>query len=151
MEVMDSFKSKLLGMTNPRSWSRVSTNEAKLNIGKEDILISDGPTGPVMKISPKLKEQLHKPWFNALVLKNMGRPHTLNFMLTKLNQKWTLHGQWQLTDLGDGYFVARFQMKEDLEYVLIEDLWVIINQYLTVQRWRPNFVHVEDSIRSILI
>ncbi|KAK3184851.1 hypothetical protein Dsin_032137 [Dipteronia sinensis] len=102
-----------------------------------------------MKLSPKLKEQLHKPWSNALILKNMGRSHTLNFMLTKLNQKWNLIGQWQLTDLGEGYFVARFQMKEDLDYVLIGGPWVITNQYLAVQRWKPNFIPGEDFIQSM--
>ena len=71
-----------------------------------------------MRLSQNLKEQLNKPWANALILKNMGRTHTLSFMLTKLTQKWNLIGQWQLTDLGDGYFVARFQMKEDLDHVL---------------------------------
>ncbi|KAK3222200.1 hypothetical protein Dsin_009225 [Dipteronia sinensis] len=117
-EAMGSFKSKLLGISNPRSWADFSTSKGELNIEEEDITISNGPTSPVMKLSPKLKEQLHKPWSNALILKNMGRSHTLNFMLTKLNQKCSLLGQWQLTDLGEGYFVARFQIKEDLDYVL---------------------------------
>ncbi|KAK3231897.1 hypothetical protein Dsin_003778 [Dipteronia sinensis] len=84
----------------------------------------------MMKLSPKLKDQLQKPWANALILKNMGRVHTLNFVLTKLTQKWSLIGQRQLTDLGDGYFVARFQMKDDLDYVLTSGHWVIANQYM---------------------
>ncbi|KAK3205963.1 hypothetical protein Dsin_020009 [Dipteronia sinensis] len=150
-EAMSSFKSKLLGMSNPRSWADFSTSEVELNIEEEDITISDGPTGPVMKLSPKLKEQLHKPWSNALILKNMSRSHTLNFMLTKLNQKWYILGQWQLIDLGEGYFVARFQMKEDLDYVLTRGPWVISNQYLVVQRWKPNFVPGDDSIQSMPI
>ncbi|KAK3212009.1 hypothetical protein Dsin_016715 [Dipteronia sinensis] len=81
----------------------------------------------------------------------MGRSHTLNFMLSKLTQKWSLIGHWQLTDLGDGYFVARFQMKEDLDYVLTSGPWVIANQYLMVQRWKSNFVPSEESIHSMLI
>ncbi|KAK0587068.1 hypothetical protein LWI29_016800 [Acer saccharum] len=48
----------------------------------------------------------------------MRRPHTLNFILVKFRQKWQLIGQWQLTDLEDGYFMARFHMREDLEFVL---------------------------------
>ncbi|KAK2633746.1 hypothetical protein Ddye_028538 [Dipteronia dyeriana] len=102
-----------------------------------------------MKLSPKLKEQLHKLWSNALILKNMGRSHTLNFMFTKLNQKWNLIGQCQLTDLGEGYFVVRFQMKEDMDYVLTEGPWVITNQCLAIQRWKPNFVPREDSIQNM--
>ncbi|KAK2642211.1 hypothetical protein Ddye_023974 [Dipteronia dyeriana] len=123
----------------------------KLNIDADDIVISEDPNGSMMKLSPKLKEQLQKPWANALILKNMGRSHTLSFMLSKLSLKWSLIGHWQLTDLGDGYFVARFQMKEDLVYVLTNRPWVIANQYLAVQRWKPNFVPGEDFIQSMPI
>ncbi|KAK2643932.1 hypothetical protein Ddye_019127 [Dipteronia dyeriana] len=55
----------------------------------------------------------------------------------------------QLTDLEEGYFVARFQMKDDLDYVLTNRPWVISNQYLVVQRWKPNFVPGEDLIQSM--
>ncbi|KAK2664916.1 hypothetical protein Ddye_003490 [Dipteronia dyeriana] len=137
---LGSFKSKLMCMSTPSSWSGLGTSKEKLKIDPDGISISEGPNGPMMKLSPKLKEQLHKPWVNALILKNMGRSHTLNFMLSKLTQKWSLIGHWQLTHLGDGYFVARFQMKEDLDYVLTSGPWVIANQYLVVQRWNPNFV-----------
>ncbi|KAK3204901.1 hypothetical protein Dsin_018947 [Dipteronia sinensis] len=81
----------------------------------------------------------------------MGRPHTLNFMLTKLKPKWQFIGQWQLTDLEDGYFVARFQMREDLEYVLKDGPWVIANQYMVVQKWRTNFVPGEEEIKHMLV
>ncbi|KAK2640988.1 hypothetical protein Ddye_022751 [Dipteronia dyeriana] len=52
-------------------------------------------------------------------------------------------------DLGDGFFVARFQIKEDLDYVLTNNPWVIMKQYLVVQRWRPNFMPGEDYIQSM--
>lgn len=131
-EASCSFKSKLLNMSSPSSWSGLGTNKEKLNINQDDIKISEGPDGLRMRLLPKLKEQLHKPWANALILKNMGRNHTLNFMLTKLSQKWSLIGQWQLTNLGEGYFVACFQMNDDLDYVLTNGPWVITNQYLAM-------------------
>ncbi|KAK3205693.1 hypothetical protein Dsin_019739 [Dipteronia sinensis] len=151
IEDMGSFKSKLMNMSTPSSWSGFGTGKEKLKIELDDIVNSEGPTGPMMKLSPKLKEQLQKPWANALNLKNMGRSHKLNFMLSKLSLKWSLIRHWQLTDLGDEFFVARFQMKEDLDYVLTKGPWVIANQYLTVQRWKPNFVPGEDIIQSMPI
>ena len=45
--------------------------------------------------------------------------------------------------------MARFQLKEDLDYMLTNDSWVITNQYLAVQRWKPNFVLGEDPIHSM--
>ncbi|KAK3229721.1 hypothetical protein Dsin_001602 [Dipteronia sinensis] len=96
-------------------------------------------------------QQINKPWENAIILRNMGRPHTLNFMISKLTQKWSLLGHWQLTDLGESYFVSRFQMKDDLDYVPTSGPCVIANQHLVTQRWRPNFVPGEDTIHSMPI
>ncbi|KAL5833363.1 hypothetical protein ACOSQ3_017037 [Xanthoceras sorbifolium] len=92
-----------------------------------------------MTTSEEAKQQLYRPWENALTLKLMGRSHTLGFM------------QWQLTDLEDGYFVVRFQLKVDLEMVLTGGPWIITNQYLMVQRWRPNFVPREDHIKHMAV
>ncbi|KAI9154263.1 hypothetical protein LWI28_023530 [Acer negundo] len=112
-------------------------------------MISEGPDRPAMELSSDLKEQLCKPWTNALLLKIIGRPHIFNFMLLKLNQKWPFISQWQLMDLEDGYFVARFQMLEDLDFVLTRGPWVITNQYLVVQKRKPNFVPGEEDIQRM--
>ncbi|KAK2634118.1 hypothetical protein Ddye_028910 [Dipteronia dyeriana] len=138
-------------MSSPNSWTGFGANNEQLRIEHDDILIFDSPSGPMMKLSLKLNDQLHKPWANALILKIMGCSHTLSFMITKLTQKWILLGKWQLTDIGKGYFMARFHMKEDSEYVLTNGPWVISNQCLTVQRWKPNFVSGEDVIQSMPI
>ena len=144
-----SFKSKLLGQSSQGNWSGFGAAKEKLKIEDGDILIDEGLNGPNMRLSEKLKQQLCKPWSNALILKIMGRPHTLSFMITKLRQKWPLIGQWQLTDLEDGYFVARFQMVDDMEFVLTGGPWTITNQYLVVQKWRPNFVPGEEEIQRM--
>ena len=91
--VSESFKSKLLSNSSPSSWSRFGAGKDKLTIGDGDISTVEGQNGPAMKLSSDLKLRLYKPWSNALILKLMGRPHTLNFMISKLNQKWPLIGQ----------------------------------------------------------
>ncbi|KAK3232509.1 hypothetical protein Dsin_004390 [Dipteronia sinensis] len=108
--VGESFKSKLLSASSPNQWHGFGTGKEKLKIKEGDITIIEGPNGPAMMLLADLKQQLCKPWENALILKIMGRNHTLNFMHAKLRQKWQLIGQWQLTDLEGGYFVVRFQM-----------------------------------------
>ncbi|KAK2664516.1 hypothetical protein Ddye_003090 [Dipteronia dyeriana] len=86
--VGESFKSKLLSHSNQGNWLGFGAAKEKLKIGDYDISFIDGPKGPVMKLSSVLKQQLCKPWSNALILKN-----TLNFMLSKLRQKWALYGR----------------------------------------------------------
>ncbi|KAL5760949.1 hypothetical protein ACOSQ2_019787 [Xanthoceras sorbifolium] len=146
-ERVDSFKTKLLGVSNPSNWKGFGDGKEKITIEDSDFVLVEGSNGQDVILSEELKSKLCKPWANVLILKIMGRSHSLNFMIQKLTQKWSLVGQWQLTDLEDGYFVARFQFVADLEYVLTEGPWMVTNQYLVVQRWRPNFVPGEEPIR----
>ncbi|KAK0585714.1 hypothetical protein LWI29_032918 [Acer saccharum] len=46
-------------------------------------------------------------------------------------------------------FGVLHQMLADLKYVLTEGPWVISNQYLVVQKWRPNFIPGEDAIQKM--
>ncbi|KAK0597374.1 hypothetical protein LWI29_024653 [Acer saccharum] len=124
---VESFKSKLLSASSPDNWRGFGTEKEKLKIEEGDVTVMEGLNGPVMKLSEELKLKLCKSRENALILKNMGRTHTLNFMISKLRRKWPLIGHWQLTDLDDGYFDAWFQMLEDLEAVLTGGPWVIAN------------------------
>ncbi|KAL5828217.1 hypothetical protein ACOSQ4_020014 [Xanthoceras sorbifolium] len=146
-------KSELLTMSNPGSWSGFGDKKEKLKINEGDITITEGPDGlTMMNISTDLQKRLCKPWENALILKIMGRVHTLNFMKNKLKQKWPLIvGQWQLIDLDDGHFVARFQMKEDRDFVLTGGPWVIANHFLVVEKWRPKFVPGDEPIGNMAI
>ncbi|KAL5769782.1 hypothetical protein ACOSP7_013936 [Xanthoceras sorbifolium] len=47
----DSFKSRLLGMSNPSTWGGFVSKRDKLKIDAADITISEGLEGPVMEIS----------------------------------------------------------------------------------------------------
>ncbi|KAL5763131.1 hypothetical protein ACOSP7_019395 [Xanthoceras sorbifolium] len=138
-------------MVNPKCWKGFGAAKEKLKIDQGDCILTEGPEGPEMSLSEGLKAKLSKSWENALILKNIGRSHTLNFMTTKLKQKWRLIGQWQLTNLEEGYFIARFQFKADLENILTGGPWVIANQYLVVQRWRPNFVPGEQAFEKMAV
>ncbi|KAL5773059.1 hypothetical protein ACOSP7_012678 [Xanthoceras sorbifolium] len=105
-----NFKSILMNMSNPQHWEGLGCEkkEDKLKFEKGDITIIQGPEGPEMELFKELQKKLCKPWANALILKSMGRHHTLNFLQAKLKQKWRLVGNWQLIDLEEGFFVARF-------------------------------------------
>ncbi|KAL5840076.1 hypothetical protein ACOSQ4_012684 [Xanthoceras sorbifolium] len=144
-----SFKTTLMGMSSPTYWQGLGCRKERLRLGQGDLKYVEGSDGTEILFSEDLKKRLQKPWDNALILKNMGRPHSLNFMLAKLKQKWPLAGHWQLMDMEGGYFVARFQLKADLDMVLTEGPWVIANQYLVAQRWIPNFVPGEQEIQKM--
>ncbi|KAK2638984.1 hypothetical protein Ddye_026779 [Dipteronia dyeriana] len=147
--VSDSFKAKLISTSSSGTWLGFGIGKEKLKIEDGDISIVEGPNGPAMKLFTEFKFHLCITWASALMLTIMGRLHTLNFLLSKLSQKWPLIGQWQHTNLEVGYFVVRFQMLDDLEFVLTGGPWVIDNQYLFIQKWRSNFVPGEEEIQKM--
>lgn len=45
----------------------------------------------------------------------------------------------------------RFYAKEDYAHVLEEGLWIVLRHYLTVNRWKPNFRPLMETISSTMI
>ncbi|KAA8520632.1 hypothetical protein F0562_014888 [Nyssa sinensis] len=48
-------------------------------------------------------------------------------------------GDFEAIDLGNGYFLFKFDNMEDCVHVFTGAPWVIMDHYLTVRRWQPNF------------
>lgn len=91
----------------------------------EDVQISHGERGPSIQFSDRAMDRLCKPWRNALIV--------------RLQQKWSLKGAWKLVDLVNDYYVVKFDLKEDLNFVLTGGPWIIAGQYLVMQKWHPGF------------
>lgn len=50
-----------------------------------------------------------------------------------------------------GFFATRFYTKEAYAQVLEGGPWTVFGNYLTVSKWRPNFISMECAITIILI
>lgn len=120
----------------------------------EDVEILDGPHGPEISFSHKVEEQLKFEWNCVLIVKLMGRPNSDNaykFMFDSLNTNWVTKGPWQLVDLPNGFFAVKFQMFEDMNYVLFNGPWIITGQTLVVQKWTPDFDPLVDKISRMAV
>ncbi|XP_021828929.1 uncharacterized protein LOC110769292 [Prunus avium] len=105
----------------------------------DDVVVSRGDKGPSIQFSERAMDRICKPWKNALIVKFLGRSHTYNNIHDRLQQKWSLKGGWKLVDLVNDYFVVKFELEEDLNFVLTEGPWSIAGQYLVLKKWRPGF------------
>ncbi|CAN1782857.1 hypothetical protein LINPERHAP1_LOCUS16055, partial [Linum perenne] len=63
---------------------------------------------------------------------------------------WTKTGTIQVSDIANGFFLARFSNVEDYNRVAFEGPWKMFDYYITVAKWSPDF-NEEEPIKKILI
>lgn len=78
-----------------------------------------------------------------------------NYLYTRLQQKWNVEGDWKLVDLINDYFVVKFEIDEDLNFVFTSGPWIIAGQYLAMQKQRPGFcpatAHITHMVAQITV
>ncbi|KAL5852776.1 hypothetical protein ACOSQ3_007894 [Xanthoceras sorbifolium] len=61
-ERVDSFKTKLLGVSNPSNWKGFGDGKEKITIEDSDFVLVEGSNGQDVILSEELKSKLRKPW-----------------------------------------------------------------------------------------
>ncbi|ONI13814.1 hypothetical protein PRUPE_4G246900 [Prunus persica] len=139
----ESFKDELMNKVNLVRNVGIDVNSLEAEYeglnDDEDVTISRGDRGPCIQFLDRAMDRLCRPWQNALIIKLLGRSHTYNYLHARLQQKWSLIGGWKLVDLVNDYFVVRFELEEDINFVFTRGPWIIAGQYLVMQKWRPGF------------
>ncbi|CAL8132773.1 unnamed protein product [Prunus armeniaca] len=124
----------------------------KITIEAEDFIVSKGEIGPSIKFSEHVKERLYRPWRTSIIIKLMGKSHTYNFVLARLQHRWgMIKGPWKLIDLENGFFIVRFVLEEDMKVILCGGPWVITRQYLVMQRWKPGFDPLVEQVTRMTV
>ncbi|XVE98176.1 hypothetical protein REPUB_Repub03eG0083200 [Reevesia pubescens] len=68
---------------------------------------------PTVKIASDMKKSLRNPWRLALIIKLLGKNITFNVLKNGITLLWKLSGDFELIDLGCGFYVVRF---DNMEY-----------------------------------
>lgn len=87
----------------------------------------------------------------GLIVKLVGGFYSYRFMYARLAQKWAPKKDWQLIDLENNYFLARFKSDEDKNFALTGGPWMIAGKYVVVQSWKPTFCPMEESINKMAV
>ncbi|KAI9127967.1 hypothetical protein K1719_000960 [Acacia pycnantha] len=91
-----------------------------------------------------------RPFRRTLVVKLLGRQPSYNFMVKKLKQLWERKGKIDVFDLENDFFLVSFQLMEDYMEALTGGPWVVMDAYLNVARWRPEFCPKNEKIESVV-
>ncbi|KAH9791203.1 DUF4283 domain-containing protein [Citrus sinensis] len=62
----------------------------------------------------------------------------------------TTHG-FSIIDLETNYFLVRFKLASDANYVLTRGPWTVLGHYLVVQRWSPSFDSSKEEIDYVIV
>ncbi|KAI9114509.1 hypothetical protein K1719_014207 [Acacia pycnantha] len=108
------------------------------------------PLCPKFLFEEKERERLMKPFRRTLVVKLMGRQPSYGFMVKKLRQLWERKGKIDVFDLENDFYLVNFQNNEDYMEALTGGPWIVMDAYLNVARWRPDFCPKNAKIDSVV-
>ncbi|GLU10757.1 hypothetical protein SLE2022_275420 [Rubroshorea leprosula] len=98
-----------------------------------------GPRIPSMRLSPEITLRLRENWKNTVIIKLLGKTINYNLLCSRLKHLWKTECEFDMIDLGLGYYTVKFASMEDRHRVLMRGPWKIFDHYLAVQPWQPNF------------
>ncbi|XVF12265.1 hypothetical protein REPUB_Repub08aG0100700 [Reevesia pubescens] len=82
---------------------------------------------------------------------NDGRSIGFKVLDARIRKLWNLKADYELLDLGDGYFLVKFTSFSDMQFVLVEVPWIVFGHYLTIRQWEPEFRPCRASIDSTAV
>ncbi|XP_019160758.1 PREDICTED: uncharacterized protein LOC109157313 [Ipomoea nil] len=111
---------------------------------------NDDPDCPRILVTKEEKKRLRRLWRKTLIIHLLGRPVGYNLLLRRLQTLWKLESSLDLIDLVHGYYLAKFESQNDYDHVKLGGPWMLLDHYLVVQEWEPNFNPTSNITRKLL-
>ncbi|XP_019151931.1 PREDICTED: uncharacterized protein LOC109148649 [Ipomoea nil] len=111
----------------------------------------DDPLCPTIRLSKAEIRQIRAPWRLAIIVKGMGRSIGYTYLLRRLTSMWKPKGKMELIAIDNGYFIVRFGVVKDLEHAIFEGPWMVMDHYLIVKPWMPDFDPFSDVTEKVLV
>ncbi|KAJ4834022.1 hypothetical protein Tsubulata_010731 [Turnera subulata] len=141
-----SFKEKLVA----NQASGTSAAEESFVEKEGDIVATQTPEGPVIKISDRYRAMLHKRWENTLIVKLWGRRIGFKSLCNKPPNLWKLKAGVRVVVLDNNFYFVRFYNRMDYLHALTNGPWIVFEHYLTVESWKPQFNPAQHKITSVV-
>lgn len=87
-----------------------------LSSDDEDDILVEGEV--CIKISREIKHRIRAPWCTSFIVKVFGCFVGYLFLVNKLKSIWSPFGSMSCVDLGLGFFLVKFALREDFDKVL---------------------------------
>ncbi|GLT99956.1 hypothetical protein SLE2022_173590 [Rubroshorea leprosula] len=139
-----SFRDTLLGATSRQDHPLVTYEELEA-INPSMAMVEDnpsqdhGPKIPSVRLSPEITMRLRSNWQNTVIIKLLGKTINYKLLCARLEALWRTESEFDLIDLGLGFYTVKFASLDDRNRILTGGPWKIFGHYLAVQLWQPNF------------
>ncbi|GLT60148.1 hypothetical protein SLA2020_329290 [Shorea laevis] len=144
---LKSFKDTLVDGESSVSPPLVTYEElvaANLPFDSSTPMVEDGsdPTQakiPKVRIPKSIWQRLCSPWKNAVIIKLLGKSVHYNILHSRLLKEWRTENDFEVIDVGLGYYIVKFSSPQDCSTVLTGGPYKLFGHYLAVQPWEPGF------------
>ncbi|PPD78872.1 hypothetical protein GOBAR_DD24210 [Gossypium barbadense] len=121
------------------SLERNGVSGVEFSLLKRDVNKSVVNGIPSIEFSKRIHQFLIKEMSTLVVLNLLGRNIGFVALQNRLYGIWRSSKPFQLMDIENGYFLAKFQSPDDYEKILSQGSRLIFGKYLTVQPWSIDF------------
>lgn len=127
----------------------------KVNLLKENLATIELAEGnrlkPKVYIADVVFDGLCAPWQDVLVVKLLDKRIGYNTMRDRLTRIWKLQAGFEIMDIGNDFFMVKFDIEPGRLKVMEQGPWMIFDHYLTVQTWLPEFMSPVAKIDKTLV
>jgi len=135
---MTSFRDKILGNAQaPVMREKVDLLAQKL-VTIEHVE-QDNKLLPMLHVEKKVIDELSVPWKDALAVKLLGQGIGFDNMKSNLGTAWNLAGKFDMMEIGNDFFMVKFNSEDGKTKVIDGVPWNICNCYLMVRQWTSDF------------
>ncbi|CAN1837372.1 hypothetical protein LINPERHAP1_LOCUS35080 [Linum perenne] len=119
-------------------------------VGENDIVPSITNGVRAIQLSKSFKEKLSKPWTNTAVIMLLGKSIGYSYLCQRLKSLWKPSGAIQVIHLDKDCYLVKFSNEHDYFKALTGGPWMVLDHYLIVQQWEPNF-RVSNKLPSRMV
>ncbi|KAI8006307.1 hypothetical protein LOK49_LG07G01091 [Camellia lanceoleosa] len=91
-------------------------------------------TIPIISLSKDEIDRIRDPWRSTLIVKLVGRNLGYNFFMSKLKSIWKPTSTFHGIDLGNHFYLIKFNEASDLNKVPSDGPWFVGSNFLSIRR-----------------
>ncbi|KAK9083024.1 hypothetical protein Scep_029495 [Stephania cephalantha] len=102
-----------------------------------------------LNFSERVQTSMNEAMKKCVMIRVLGKGISYTTLSNRIQLLWNLKGRLRLTDIDNGYYMAKFSLNEDYMHVLLNGPWTIMGHYLTFQPWTPHFATDRPNLSAV--